>query len=219
MRTFRAILIAAALAAAALLALPAAAQEGPVSLEGRHSIRLGIGAVSATSTMSAGSSGANVSSDVTVSGVLGYRYWFNPDWGFQIDAGAMEVSSEITANAQNSAVTASTTVSMLAGFRYQPVALALGRTGRPFFELAPGLVAGTTSAVNSNPASVSSDTQTVMAVRGGLGVDWIVHHRISLGVGGYYIWTQDFDLPVAGHDNMTSWGFEFSFGVMLGQGR
>lgn len=205
-----------------VLFLPAsftAAQE-PAPLHGRHAISLNIGAVDVTAGVSTSAvEGTRVSSDIALGAFLGYRYWYSPDWAFQVDAGALEVESDISTSSQGARITASTVSGVLVGVRFQPTGLAMGESGRPFLELTPGVVTGNTAEIRSFPAIVSSATQSVPAFRTGIGVDWVLGRRFAMGVVGHYLWTGDFDEPVSGYDSMRSFDVGLSLSLLLGQGR
>ncbi len=213
-------ILRSALGAALLLPASFVAAQEPVSLHGRHAISLSVGAVDVTAGVSASAvQGTSVSSDVAVGAFLGYRYWYGADWAFQVDAGAVEVESDISTSSQGARITASTVSAVLVGVRYQPTRLAMGQSGRPFLELTPGVVTGNTSEIRSFPATVSSETQSVPALRTGIGVDWVLGRRFAMGVVSHYLWTGEFDEPVSGYDSMRSFDFGFSLSLLLGQGR
>jgi hypothetical protein len=199
---------------------PTAAQQAPaLALEGRHLIRLGIGMVDVTGSVSASvEEGAVVSSGIQLSSQIGYRYWFTESWAVAVDAGVLSMDSEVTASISETTVVSSTTGFLVFGARIQPLSMALGTLARPWFEVSGGGFSASTSKVAAFPPEVSVKEQTVPGARFAVGLDFVPHHRLLLSVGGRYSLLADFDEPVAGQMNMSHLEGELGVGILLGGG-
>lgn len=184
---------------------------------GRHQLRLAVGFGSVTGSVSASvGEGARVESRIQFGSTVGYRYWVREGWAIGADAGLMSMDQEVTASSQSVSVVSSTLGIAVLVVRAEPPSWTLGHRVRPFGELAFGAFGGMTSSVEAIPPGVSVEDQTVPGVRAGLGVDLPLGSRFLAGLGAYYILLPDFDEPIAGRDNFSSWGMEAAFGLLLG---
>jgi hypothetical protein len=187
------------------------------SFQGRHQIRLAVGFVDVTGSVSASAGeGARVTSGLQVSSSLGYRYWMREGWAIAVDAGLLSMDQEITASITSVSVVSSIVGFAVVGVRAQPPSWRLGSRLRPFGELVVGAFGASTSSVEALPPGVGVKDQTVPGLRVGAGLDLPFGGRFVAGLGGHYILLPDFDEPIAGRDNFSSWGMEAAFGILLG---
>jgi hypothetical protein len=191
--------------------------EPPVSFQGRHQIRLSVGFVDITGSASASvGEGAAVTSGIQGSSSLGYRYWVREGWAIAADVGLLSMDQEVSASITSVSVVSSIVGFAVAGVRAQPPSWRLGSRLRPFGEVVVGAFGASTSSVEALPPGVSAEDQTVPGVRFGVGLDLPFGGRFVGGLGGHYVLLPDFDEPIAGRDNFSSWGMEAAFGILLG---
>ncbi len=192
-------------------------REARTFFAGRHQLRLalGFGGVTGSASASVGE-GARVESRIQFGSTVGYRYWVREGWAIGADAGLMSMDQEVTASSQSVSVVSSTLGIAVLVVRAEPPSWTLGDRVRPFGELAFGAFGAMTSSVEAIPPSVAADDQTVPGLRAGLGLDLPLGSRFLAGLGAYYTLLPDFDEPIAGRDNFSSWVVEAAFGILLG---
>jgi hypothetical protein len=160
--------------------------------------------------------GARVESRIQIGSTVGYRYWVREGWAIGADAGLMSMDQEVTASVQSVSVVSSTLGIAVLVVRAEPPSWTLGDRVRPYGEAAFGAFGAMTSSVEAIPPGVSVDDQTVPGVRLGAGLDLPLGSRFTAGLGAYVTLLPDFDEPIAGRDNFSSWGMEAVFGILLG---
>jgi len=149
---------------------------------------------------------AGVSLESGFIGLFQYGYWFDPQWQFHFTAGVFGVKMDTDYKGTKINMTAP----VLFGVSYYPLPLAMGKAGRPFFAIAPGVYIQTASKTSTIPPfSTETVGETVFGARFMAGVDLFPAHWLRITPSLSYHVMGDFKEPNAGSYS----GAEFSLGL------
>jgi len=224
-RHFTLACVALTLAAAPVLPaqVPAAAGGQPrdaVQLGRRHLIAVSVGFMAGwanSARVTAG--GATVEAKSSVTGSLGYAYWFDDNWALQVEAGMIHSEVEVVADGSGASVQAATVVPLLIGVRYQPEALAIGSMARAYLSALVGPYHGSSARVLAFPTVVEAGSSQAFGARFGAGINVLPGSRLALGMAVQYHAVSDFDRPIGARENVSGLEVAFNIGVVLGGGR
>jgi len=224
-RHFTLACVALTLAAAPTLPAQGPAEAGghtpaAVQLSRRHLIGMSVGFMAGwanTARVTAG--GATVEAKSSLTGSVSYGYWFDEDWGLQIEAAWIHSEVDVVADGSSASVQAATVVPLLVGVRYQPEALAIGSMARAYLAALAGPYHGSSARVAAFPAAVEAGSDQAFGARLGAGMNIFPGSRFAIGAAVQYHAVTDFDRPIGGRDNVSGLELAFNVAVVLGSGR
>jgi outer membrane protein W len=191
-------------------------------LRGKHGIELGVGFLSEiTSTANVTTNDVLLESETNgIVGTIGYTYWFEDEWAFNISAGVIDVDATVTAGAPGTFVESASVVPILLGVKYQPYEIFHSNAVRPYVSAAVGPYLGFASNVWTGVnTSVEARTETALGSRLALGVDIFFARWFKFGFGAGYHFVTDFKNRIGSEKNHSSPEFSASFGVIFGKGK
>jgi hypothetical protein len=161
------------------------------------------------------------SSNLDVVGALQYTRFLSED--LAVTLGASVDGGDIGGTVTPEGVFAlnRTIVAVPVGVRWNPTRGDLqARPVKPYLTLSLGPVIGSDNGASVSPQGVFAGDRTEVTVGGqvGVGVDFHLNRRISLGLGAVYDWMADFPDPVGGRDNYSGFRLAVSFGWLFGGG-
>jgi hypothetical protein len=197
-----------------LLASTAAGQTDstrqPVLLEEVHTIFLSLGMKTNSRTTVSVSPGT-VSVESGGVGLIGYGYWFDEEWQLNFCGGAFGVQSNVGGSPT---VSSRVFVPLLFGISYYPVALRMGKAGRPYVGVSGGAYTGILSRTGGVPA-VENITESVVGGRFVLGVDIFLGSWFRIGpLIGYHL-VGEFKEVVEEKTDFSGAEFALVLGVVL----
>lgn len=215
------------LTAALALALPATASAldtEPMPLRGRHLVAFNVGVLTDVTSGATVDVVDNVSIDAQGSGVLAsmrYCYWFREAFALDFAVGIMDADASVTVDAGDVLEQAAFVTRVLVGVRYEPPTMAVARNIRPYAVGAIGSCSGNVGELRTGATStrIAAYNDTVFSGRVGLGLDFLLHSWVALGIEAGYGFTGDFDRPIGGQTDYSSADFLVSLGVSLGGAR
>ena len=181
----------------------------PVDLDGKSSIFLSFGAKANSRTV-VSTSAAGVTLESGIIGLIGYAYWFDPEWQLNFTVGSFgaETSTGFRGVELNS------TVPVLFGVSYYPLSLSMGSVGRPFAGVAAGAYVQS-AARTLTTGTVESVNQTVLGGRLGVGVDIFAASWLRISPTVSYHLLGDFAEISPDAQNRSGAEFSVGFGVVF----
>jgi outer membrane protein W len=156
---------------------------------------------------------ANVESESTLIGSLGYNYWFSNQWSVNIQAGFFPAESEKSLTG----ISRTNIIPLLVGVRFYPTSFAVSTRGFTFI----GILAGTyiasadRSGVNDRNIQPGKSTESVFGGQAQVGIDIFVHSHWKVGPQVDYHLIQDFTDKVSSRKNFSGFSFSFEFGYVF----
>jgi hypothetical protein len=139
----------------------------PIDLTDCHTIGVSGGAKTNSRTVVA-TDLSGVSLETGFIGFFQYGYWFDPQWQLNITVGIF--GAKMDTDYLGTKINA--TMPVLFGVSYAPLALAMGKAGRPFVGIAPGVYVQTASSTSIVPPfATETSSETVLGARFIVGAD------------------------------------------------
>jgi hypothetical protein len=138
-------------------------------------------------------------------GLLQYGYWFDPQWQLNLSLGIFGAKVDTDYLGTKVKMTAP----VLFGVSFYPLPLAMGKVGRPFIGVAPGVYVQTATKTSTvNPFATETVSETVLGARFVAGADLLPARWLRITPVFSYHLIGDFKAPNAGSYS----GAEFSLG-------
>lgn len=194
-------------------------KDSPISLKGRHELALYVGRQSQVTTRS-GVSGGRVESETRTEapfGSVSYAYGVMPTMRIGVSCGLIDAGTSASVRPGNVTSEATAVTSVLFGAAYYPPGFTLGRIFRPYGALAIGPYMG--SATNSRVTTMVENktvSETVLGVRGQVGMDVLWGQRIKGGVVAGYRFVGKFDEPIGEARDYSGPELSVGIGVLFG---
>jgi hypothetical protein len=139
----------------------------PIDLTDCHTIGVSGGAKTNSRTVVA-TDLSGVSLETGFIGLLQYGYWFDPQWQLNFTVGMFGAKMET----EYLGTKLNVTMPVLFGVSYAPLALAMGKAGRPFVGIAPGVYVQTATMTSTVPPfATETSSETVLGARFMVGAD------------------------------------------------
>jgi hypothetical protein len=149
---------------------------------------------------------AGVSLETGFIGSLEYGYWFDPQWQLHFTVGMFGAATNVDYQGTKTKFTGM----ILFGVSFYPLPLAMGKAGRPFVGISPGMYAQTSTKTSTLPPfTTETVSETVIGARFTGGVDVFPAHWLRITPSLSYHLIGDFSESWAGSYS----GAEFSLGL------
>jgi hypothetical protein len=189
------------------------------SLTGRWRIELrtGVG-VRVNSGTSTSVSGVETKTDAAgFLGAVGLSRWFSEDVAGVVSVGVLSVGTESRAGAGGVETSTAVVIPLFIGARRYWATSDSGSGTRLFGSVEVGPVTGHESSSSVGQTIVTEAiTRTALGGRAGVGVEFRLGDRVTLGVVGGYTLMTDFSVPIGGEENHSGADFGLSLGILLG---
>ena len=183
-----------------------------IDLQNKHSIYI-IAGFKTNSYTAATVSPTTVKVETGFIGFIGYQYWFDNEWSFNLITGLLNAES----NVEYLDISSTRIIPVLIGFLYYPQALSLGTAGRVHFGINTGVYIGSASGVKSSLNNLKTGTvnETVWGIEPNMGIDFFVTDWLKIGPVISYHFISDFKEVIGNRKNYSGPVFAFNIGIVL----
>lgn len=150
-------------------------------------------------------------------GGLGLARWFSQNLAGSVSVGVLSVRTETRVAFGGVETETALVTPVFVGVR-RYLTPSDPESGRRFFgsvELGPVTGSQSSTSVGSTVV-VESITRTALGGRVGAGVEFLLGHRMMLGIVGGYAFMTDFSDPIGGEKNHSGADFGLTFGILFG---
>jgi len=184
-----------------------------VDLGGMNSIHIVAGVQLMKPVSAAAVSPGTVSSELNFLGLLGYRFWIDNEWSFNISAGIITMES----NVDYTGVSSVSITPLLFGFAYYPSDVSLGNTGRVYVGLDAGVYvrSGSEVGLSSEEFGTTMVSETAFGAAPKVGIDFFVSDWLRLGPVLSYHFVTEYRESIGGRTNNSGPALSLDLGVVF----